>query len=142
VTDEALDGEDEFKPGIFSTPRPVPSRLIPTVAGAAVVLLALPVIVVAGWSLRGWALAAVLWVAATGFAFLLTRLPLDTGNLAAAGMRGIGTSMRALLVGVPLVAITVADERLGITAAVVYVLAYTVEFALSVVTYFGGEARA
>lgn len=128
--------------GIFSTPRPIPSRVAPTLVGAAVVLLALPVIAVAGWSVRGWALAAVLWVAATGFAFLLTRLPLDAGNLAAAGMRGIGTSMRAFLVGVPLVAITVADERLGITAALVYALAYTAELAVGVVTYFAGEARA
>ena len=128
--------------GIFSSPRPVPSRFVPTIAGAAVVLLALPVILVAGWSVRGWALAAVLWLAATAFALLLTRLPLGTGNLAAAGMRGIGTSMRAFLVGVPLVAITVADERLGVTAALVYALAYTVELAVGVMSYFAGEARA
>lgn len=128
--------------GIFSTPRPVPSRLAPVLAGAAVLGLALPVVAIAGWSVRGWALAAVLWVAATGFALLLTRLPLGTGNLAAAGMRGIGTSMRAFLVGVPLVAVTVADERLGITAALVYALAYTAELAVSVISYLGGEARA
>lgn len=127
--------------GIFTNPRPVPGKMLPTVSAGAVVLLALPVILVAGWSLRGWALAAVLWAAATGFAYLLTRLPLGTGNLAAAGMRGIGTSMRAFLVGVPLVAITVADERLGVTAALVYALAYTVELAVGVMTYFAGEAR-
>jgi hypothetical protein len=57
-------------------------------------------------------------------------------------MRGIGTSVRAFLVGVPLVAITVSDERLGITAAAVYALAYTAELVVSVLTYFAGEARA
>ena len=81
--------------------------------------------VAAGWPLRGWLLAATLWVAGQLFALLLTRLPLGTGNLAAAGMRGIGTSFRAIAVGIPLVAVTVADERVGIAAALVYALAFT-----------------
>jgi hypothetical protein len=127
---------------IFETPRPIPGRLVPALAGSAVVTLALPVFVAAGWPLRGWLLAATLWVAGQLFALLLTRLPLGTGNLAAAGMRGIGTSFRAIGVGIPLVAVTVADERVGIAAAAVYALAYTVELAVSVVTYFDTEARA
>lgn len=127
--------------GIFSTPRPVPSRLVPTVAGGAVVALALPVFVVAGWPLAGWALAAVLWAAALAFSLLLARLSRDPGNLAAAGMRGIGTTSRALLVGVPLVAVTVSDEAVGIAAAAVYALAFTVELAVGLVTYFGAEPR-
>ena len=127
---------------VFETPRPIPGRLLPAVAGSAVVALALPVFVAAGWPLRGWLLAATLWVAGQLFALLLTRLPLGTGNLAAAGMRGIGTSFRAIGVGIPLVAVTVADERVGIAAAAVYALAYTVELAVSVVTYFDTEARA
>ena len=127
---------------VFETPRPIPGRLVPALAGSAVVALALPVFVAAGWPLRAWLLAATLWVAGQLFALLLTRLPLGTGNLAAAGMRGIGTSFRAIGVGIPLVAVTVADERVGIAAAAVYALAYTVELAVSVVTYFDTEARA
>jgi len=126
---------------VFETPRPVPGRLVPALAGTIVVALALPVFVAGGWSLRGWVLAATLWVAGQLFALLLTRLPLGTGNLAAAGMRGIGTSFRAIAVGIPLVAVTVADESVGIAAAAVYALAYTVELAVSVVTYLGSEAR-
>jgi hypothetical protein len=126
--------------GIFSTPRPVPSRFAPTIAGGSVVVLALPVFAVAGWALAGWALAAVLWAAALAFSLLLARVSSDPGNLAAAGMRGIGTSSRALLVGIPLVAVTVSNEAVGIAAAVLYALAFTVEFALSLVSYFGGEA--
>jgi hypothetical protein len=128
--------------GIFSTPRPVPSRLAPALAGSSVVALALPVFAVAGWPLSGWALAAVLWVAALAFSLLLARLPSDPGNLAAAGMRGIGTTSRGLLVGVPLVAVTVSDEAVGISAAILYALAFTVELAVGLVGYFGGEARA
>jgi hypothetical protein len=128
--------------GIFSTPRPLPSRLAPTVAGGSVVALALPVFAVAGWPLSGWALAAVLWAAAEVFAFVLTRLPSGADNLAAAGMRGIGTTSRALLVGIPLVAVTVADERVGIAATAVYAIAFTIELAVGLVSYFGGEAKA
>ena len=127
---------------MFETPRPVPRRLVPALAGTAVVVLALPVFVAAGWPLHGWVLAATLWLAGQLFALLLTRLPLGTGNLAAAGMRGIGTSSRALLIGIPLVAVTIADERVGMAAAAVYVIAFTVELAVSLVEYFGQEARA
>ena len=127
---------------IFETPRPVPGRLVPALAGTIVVVLALPVFVAAGWPLDGWLLAATLWVAGQAFAWLLTRLPLGTGNLAAAGMRGIGTSFRAIAIGIPLVVVTVSDERVGIAAALVYALAYTVELAVSLLTYFGAEARA
>ena len=52
--------------GIFSTPRPLPSRLAPTIAGGTIIALALPIFAVAGWPLAGWALAAVLWVASAG----------------------------------------------------------------------------
>ena len=128
--------------GAFSTPRPVPGRLVPALAGTGVIVLALPIFAVAGWPLSGWAFAAVLWVAAQGFAWLLTRLSLDAGNLAAAGMRGIGTSFKAIAVGIPLVAITVSDERVGVAAALLYAFAFTVELAVSLVTYFGAEAKA
>ena len=127
---------------VFETPRPVPGRLVPALAGSAVVVLALPVFLAAGWPLDGWLLAATLWVAGQLFALLLTRLPLGTGNLAAAGMRGIGTSFRAILIGVPLVAVTISDERVGLAAAILYALAFSVEFAVSLVEYFGQEARA
>jgi hypothetical protein len=127
--------------GIFSTPRPVPSRLAPIVAGGSVIALSLPVFAIAGWPLAGWAFAAVLWIAALVFSSLLARLSSDPGNLAAAGMRGIGTTSRALLVGVPLVAVTVSDESVGIAAATVYALAFTVELALGLAAYFGGDTR-
>jgi hypothetical protein len=128
--------------GIFSTPRPLPNRLAPVAAGSAVVALALPVFAVAGWPLSGWALAAVLWVGAQLFAFLLARLPDGADNLAAAGMRGIGTTSRALLVGIPLVVATVTNEAVGIAAAVLYALAFTIELLVGLAAYFGGEAKA
>ena len=127
---------------LYTKPRSVPGRLAPMLAGSGLILLALPVFAIAGWPLKGWALTAVLWTAAQAFAYILTRLPLDEGNLAAAGVRGIGMGFRAFIVGIPLVAITVADSRVGLAAAVLYVCAYTVELAVSLVTFFGAEAKA
>ena len=128
--------------GVFTTPRPIPGRLLPALAGSTVIALALPVFAVADWPLDGWTLAAVLWISAQAFAWLLTRLSLEAGNLAAAGMRGIGTSFKAVAVGIPLVAVTVSDESVGIAAALLYAFAFTVELAVSLVTYFGAEAKA
>ena len=126
---------------LYTKPRAVPGRLAPMLAGSGLVLLALPVFVIAGWPLKGWAFAAVLWAAAQAFAYLLTRLPLDEGNLAAAAVRGIGMGFRAFIVGIPLVAVTVADSRLGLAAAVLYVCAYTLELAVSLITFFAAEAK-
>jgi hypothetical protein len=128
--------------GIFSTPRPLPSRLAPTLAGGTVIALALPIFAIAGWPLQAWALAAVLWIAAEIFALVLARLPGGPDNLAAAGMRGIGTTSRALLVGVVLVIVTFSNETVGLAAAMLYAIAFTAELGVGLATYFGGEAKA
>jgi hypothetical protein len=127
--------------GIFSTPRPLPSRIGPAVAGGTIVVLALPIFAIAGWPLQGWALAAVLWVASEIFALVLARLPSSADNLAAAGMRGIGTTSRGLLVGVVLVIVTVSNETVGLSAAILYAIAFTAELGVGLATYFGGETR-
>ncbi len=57
---------------LFTTPRSVPGRLAPMLAGSGLILLALPVFAIAGWPLRGWALAAVLWAGRAG-----ARIPTD-----------------------------------------------------------------
>jgi hypothetical protein len=124
---------------VFSTPRPMPSRLLPAAAGALVILLALPVFVAAGWPLAGWALGAVLWVAAQAMTLLLTRLRPGAGNLAASGVVGISMMFRAVAVGVVVIAVAASDPELAIAATVVYALAYTLELSLSLVAYFGSE---
>jgi hypothetical protein len=127
---------------LASTPRPVPGRLAPALAGTGVVLLALPIVAIAGWSLRGWALAAVLWLGLQVFAAFLSRLPIGAGNTAATGVRGVGMSLRAVVGGAVLVAATVADESVGGIAALVYVLAYTTELAVSLASFFSQESTA
>ena len=127
--------------GMFSTPRPLPSRLGPTLAGGTIIALAFPIFAVAGWPLQGWALAAVLWVASEIFALVLTRLPDNPDNLAAAGMRGIGTTSRALLVGIVLVIVTVSNETVGLSAAILYAIAFTAELGVGLATYFGAVTK-
>lgn len=121
---------------LAATPRPVPNRLMPTLGGALAVALALPVFVVAGWPLGAWALAAVLWLGAQALGLLLARLPLSHANLAA-GVVGIGKMFRAVAVMVVLLAVAASDSELALAAAVVYALAYTLELALSLLSFFG-----
>ena len=126
-------------PAILSTPRPMPNRLWPAVAAAIFIALALPVYLVAGWPVSGWVLAAVLWIVGEALAFALARLPLGLDNLAASGMVAIGMTVRVIGVMVVLIAVTVADKRLGIAAALLYIAAYTVELMTSLVSYLGGS---
>jgi hypothetical protein len=125
--------------GVFSTPRPMPPRVLPVVAGGALIALALPVFALAGWPLQGWALAAVLWVAAQGLGLLLTRLRLGADNLAASGLMGIVMSFRPIAVMVVVIAVAASDAELGLAAGLLYAFAYTLELAVSLVLYFGGS---
>jgi hypothetical protein len=126
-----------MRAGPFATPRPVPGRLIPATGAAVVLLAALPVFLLAGWTVVGWALACVLWVALELVDVLLARLRGRTGNLAAAGVQGFGLFFKAIALLVVLVAVASADAHLAVAAALTYALAYTFELGLSLITYFG-----
>ena len=124
---------------VWSTPRPVPARAIPIAAGGAVVALALPVFLAAGWPLAGWVLAAVLWVAGQALGLLLARLQPGADNLAASGVVGIGRIARVAAVGVVLAVVASRDGETALAAALVYAFAYTLELALSLTAYFTSE---
>jgi len=120
-----------------STPRPVPGRLLPLSAGAAVIALALPVFLIAGWPLAGWALGAVLWIGGELLGLLLGRMRASAPGNAGAGVQGVGMMFRGIAVMVVLLAVVVSNTSIGVSAAIVYALAYTLELMLSLVTYFG-----
>jgi hypothetical protein len=124
--------------GSITSPRAAPSALVPALGGTAVILAALPVYLVAGWRLGGWLLAATLWVASQAFGYLLLRLR-TRGNLAAAGVAGVGMMTRGIAVMLVALAVAVSDPELGLAAALTYAFAYSVELALSLVSYFGNE---
>jgi hypothetical protein len=125
--------------GLLSTPRPVPGRRIPTLAGGAVVVLALPVFLVAGFPLGGWALAAVLWAAGEALAWWLGRLPTGADHLGMSGLVALAHSFRGIGVIVVLAAVTIGDRHVGLAALAVYALAYSLSLGVSLLEYFGGE---
>ena len=125
--------------GILSTPRPVPGRRAPMLAGAGVVALALPVFLVAGFPLGGWAIAAVLWAAGEALGLWLARLPIGADHLGFSGLVALAHSFRGIAVMVVLLVVTVADRDVGIAAVAVYALAYSLSLGVSLVEYFSGE---
>lgn len=126
---------------VWATPRPMPGRILPIVAGAGVVALALPIFATAGWPLRGWALGAILWVGAQVLGLLLSRLPLGADNLAASGVRGVGMMFRPIAVMVVVIAVAATDAEVGVAAGLLYALAFSLELGLSLLAYFGSPAQ-
>lgn len=124
--------------GSITSPRPAPNVLVPALGGAAAIAAALPIDLVAGWRLGAWVLAATLWLASQAFGYLLLRLR-TRGNLAAAGVAGVGMMTRAIVVMLVALTVAVSDPWLGLAAALTYAFAYTVELLLSLVSYFGNE---
>jgi hypothetical protein len=70
---------------------------------------------------------------------LLSRLSLGTDNLAAAGVRGVGMMFRSVAVMVVVIVVAASDTAVGVAAGAVYALAYTLELALSLTSYFTSE---
>jgi hypothetical protein len=123
--------------GIFATPRPVPGRLLPALGGALVIALALPVFLLAGWDLTGWALGGILWLGLEAIELLLTRLRGSASNVAASAVLAFGLTFKAVIVLAVLFATAVSHPHLALAAAVVYVLAYTFQLGLALASYFG-----
>jgi hypothetical protein len=126
-------------PGLLSTPRPVPGRRMPALAGAGVVVLALPVFLVAAFPLGGWALAAVLWAAGEALGLWLARLPIGADHLGFSGFVALAHSFRGIGVMIVLIAVTAADRDVGIAALALYALAFSLSLGVSLIEYFSGE---
>ena len=122
----------------WTEPRTDPPTLLPAIAGAFVIALALPVFLVAGWRVSGWALGAILWVGSETFGALLSRLQTRTGNLAAAGVVAFGMLFRAIAVMVVVFAVAVSDKWLGLAAALTYAAGYSATFMLKLFAYYSG----
>jgi len=123
--------------GLLATPRPVPGRALPVAGGALVLLIALPLFLIAGWRISGWALGVVHWVGMQALNLLVARLRKRTGSLAAAGVQGFALFFKAVALLVVLAAVAATDAHLAVAAVLTYALAYTFELGLSLVSYFG-----
>ena len=122
----------------WTEPRTAPPTLLPAIAGGFVIALALPVFLIAGWRVSGWALGAVLWAGSEVFGALLSRLQTRTGNLAAAGVVAFGMLFRAIAVMVVVFAVAVSDKWLGLAAALTYAAGYSANLGLQLVAYYTG----
>jgi hypothetical protein len=125
---------------LFSTRRAEPGHLLPAVGGTLVLLMALPVVALLGWSVAGWGLAAALWLGLHALDLVLTRTRARTGT-ASPGMQAFGLFFKLIAILVVLFAALAADRDVALAAVLTYGLAYTFELGLSLVTYFGAETE-
>jgi hypothetical protein len=123
---------------VWTQPRVTPPTLLPAAAGGVVVLVALPIFLLAGWRVSGWAIGAVLWVGSEALGWILMRLRSRTGNLAAAGMAGFLMLFRGVAVMAVVFAVAVSDKWLGVAAALTYAAGYSATLGLSLVAYYTG----
>jgi hypothetical protein len=123
------------------TPRPMPERRLPVVAGGAVVALSLPIFLIAGWPVRGWALGAVLWIGSQLLGLLFARVGIGEPNLRGSGVVAFGMMARGILLMVVAVAVAASDPALALAGALVYAAAYSLELGLSLTLYFSGESK-
>lgn len=128
-------------PGAIFTPRPMPDRRLPVALGGTVVALALPLFLVAGWRVQGWALGAVLWLASQALGLVLARVGIHEPTLRGSGIVAFGMMTRGILLAVVLIVLAAADPRLALAGALVYATAYSSELGLSLLLYFSGSAR-
>ena len=121
------------------SPRPLPARRLPILAGGLAVAFCLPVFALAGWRLQGWALGAVLWLVSQALGLLFDRIGIHEPSLRGSGVVAFGMMTRGILLMVVAIVVAASDPELAIAGALVYALAFTVELALSLVLYFGGR---
>jgi hypothetical protein len=121
------------------TPRALPDRRMPVIAGALVVVIALPVFLAAGWGLEGWALGAGLWVASQILGFVFTRVGIGAPKLSGSGFVAFGMMSRGIVLMVVAIVVAAFDPTLALAGALVYAAAYTVELALSLTAYYSGS---
>jgi len=121
------------------SPRPLPARGLPLVAGALAVAFALPVFLLAGWPLRGWGLGAVLWAAAAALGLVFERVGIHEPTLRGSGVVAFGMMTRGIVIMLVALAIAVESPHLAVAGALVYAVAYTLELVLSLLLYFGGR---
>ena len=122
----------------WTEPRQAPPALLPAAAGGIVIAIALPIFLLAGWRVSGWAIGAVLWLGSEALGWVLARLQSQTGNLAAAGVVAFGMLFRGIAVMVVVFAVAVSDKWLGLAAALTYAAGYSATFGLQLLTYFAG----
>jgi hypothetical protein len=121
------------------SPRPLPARRLPVLAGGLAVVFCLPIFVLADWPLDGWALGAVLWIASEALGLLFDRIGIHEPSLRGSGVVAFGMMTRGILLMVVAIVVAASDPGLALAGALVYALAFTLELALSLLLYFSAR---
>ena len=122
---------------LFSTRRAEPDHLLPAAGGTVVLMLLLPVVALVGWSIAGWALAAVLWFGLHALDLLVIRARSKPGGAANSGIQAFSLFFKLIAILIVLFAALAADRDVALATALTYGLAYTFELGLSLASYFG-----
>jgi hypothetical protein len=128
-------------PSTLLAPRPLPDRRLAVVAGGAVVALALPVFVVAGWPFSGWVLGAGLWLASRLLDAVFSRIGIGEPTLRGSGLVAFGMMGRGILLALAGIVVAVYDPETALAGILVYAAAFTFELALSLTLYFQGKMK-
>jgi hypothetical protein len=114
---------------------------MPVLIGGAVVALALPIFLLAGWDVRGWALGALLWAGSQIVGLLLNRAGIGEPTLRGSGIVAFGMMGRGIALVLVLIAVAVVNPSLALAGALVYAAAYTAELVTSLALYYSGSAK-
>jgi hypothetical protein len=117
-----------------SSPRPVTA--IASGIGLIVAVVCLPFVLVMGGPLNGWILGVVLWSANWWLQLWTAKLVQDANPTTAVGLVGLSFIARAWLTAIILFVIALRyDEQIGLTAGVVFLIAFTCDLGGRTVLY-------
>ena len=114
---------------------------MPVLLGGAVVALALPIFLLAGWDVRGWALGALLWAGSQIVGLLLNRAGIGEPTLRGSGVAAFGMMGRGIVLVLILLAVAVAEPSLARAGALGYPPAYSAERITSHARNISGSSR-
>jgi hypothetical protein len=122
--------------------RPVPSRRLPLVSGTALVLLALPLFLLVGWPVRGWAFGLLLWVGSALLELLFARIGIaGQPSLRGSGVVAFGMMTRGILVMILGFVVAVSAPEVAVAGVLVYAAAYTLELIVFLATFTSAGER-
>ena len=117
-----------------SSPRPL--MVIASGIGIIVAVLTLPFVLLMGGPLNGWILGVLLWSANWWLQLLTGRLVAESNPTTAVGLAGLSFISRAWLTAIILFVIALKyDEQIGLTAGVIFLVAFTCDLGGRTVLY-------
>jgi hypothetical protein len=114
---------------------------MPVLVGGAVLALALPLFLLTGWDVRGWALGALLWAGSQLVGLLLSKAGIGEPTLRGSGIAAFGMMGRGIVLVLILLAVAVANPSLALAGALVYAAAYSAELVMGLALYFSGSPK-